>query len=57
MLVHSFSPSNLWFDDFARFCAMFGLTAGVDRLVTTTAGNGITLHLAWVHGDERYLER
>lgn len=57
MLVHSFSPQNLWLDDFAAFCALFGLHAGVDKLVTTTAGTGMTLHLGWVHGDPGYLEK
>lgn len=56
MLVHSFSPQNQWFGDFAAFASLFGLRkVEVDRLVTTSAGNGMPLHLGWVHGDERYL--
>lgn len=55
MLVHSFSPSNMWFDDFAAFASLFGLEAGVDRLVSTTTPSGMPLHLGWVHGDERFL--
>lgn len=54
-LVHSFSDKNLWFDDFAAFASLFGLTAKVDQLVSTTARNGLPLYLGWVHGDERYL--
>jgi hypothetical protein len=57
MLVHSFSKPNLWFEDFAAFCSLFGLQAEVDRLASTAAGNGLPLHLAWVHGDERFLQR
>jgi hypothetical protein len=56
MLVHSFSPQNLWFDDFSEFCALFGLIAQVDGIASTTLGNGVVLHLGWVHGDQRYLE-
>lgn len=55
MLVHSFSDKNLWFDDFAAFVRLFALTAEVDKLVSTTARNGLPLHLGWIHGDERYL--
>jgi hypothetical protein len=55
MLVHSFSKDNLWFDDFAEFCSLFGLSPGVDRLVTAGASGGMPLHLGWVHGDERFL--
>jgi hypothetical protein len=57
MLVHSFSPENLWFDDFAQFCALFGLVAQLDGIASTTLGNGVVLHLGWVHGDGRYLEK
>lgn len=56
MLVHSFSPTNRWFDDFAEFCALFELTAAIDTIASTTTVSGIELHLGWVHGDERYLE-
>jgi hypothetical protein len=55
MLVHSFSPSNTWFADFAAFASVFDLKAEVGHLMTTKARNGMPLHIAWVHGDERYL--
>jgi len=55
MLVHSFSPTNQWFDDFAAFVSLFGRRAEVDRLVTTIVSKGVPLHLGWVHGDEKYL--
>lgn len=56
MLVHSFSPRNTWYEDFAAFAAVFGLKAEVGRLLSTKARNGMPLHIAWVHGDERYLQ-
>jgi len=55
MLVHSFSPTNQWFDDFAAFVSLFGRKAEIDRLVTTVVSKRMPLHLGWVHGDERYL--
>ena len=55
-LVHSFSPTNLWFEDFSAFVALFGTEAAVDQLITVRAANGFPLLLAWVHGDEGYLE-
>ena len=57
MLVHSFSPSNLWLDDFAECCKVFKSSCAADRLASTTAANRIALHLGWGHGDERYRER
>lgn len=56
MLVHSFSPDNLWFDDFALFASLFGLQASIGQVVTTTARNGMPLHLGWVHGNDQYLK-
>lgn len=55
MLVHSFSPTNRWFDEFKAFVALFGATAEVGKLLTVKARNNMPLHLAWVHGDERFL--
>lgn len=55
MLVHSFSPTNQWFDDFAAFVSLLGRKAEVDHLVTAVVSKGMPLHLGWVHGGERYL--
>jgi len=51
MLVHSFSPQNLWFEDFASFASALGLKVAVGKVATTAARSGIPLHLGWVHGD------
>jgi hypothetical protein len=56
MLVHSFSESHQWFNDFENFCALFGLRAHVGQLVTTNVGD-MPLHLGWVHGDERFVAK
>lgn len=55
MLVHSFSPANRWFEDYKAFVALFGTTAELGKLSTVKARNNMPLHLAWVHGDERFL--
>ena len=55
MLVHTFSPENRWFEDFAAFASFFGANAEIGRLATSTARNGLSLHLGWVHGEEKWL--
>jgi hypothetical protein len=55
MIVHSFSPTNQWFDDFSMFVSLLGHTAEIGRLVSTKAWRGIPLHVGWAHGDERFL--
>ena len=55
MLVHSFSTSNRWFEEYKAFVGLFGVIAEVGRLATVCAKDNMPLHLAWVHGDERFL--
>jgi hypothetical protein len=55
MVVHSFSPSRLWFDDFARFVEAMGGSAEPDRACTLELQDGMTLMLGWASGDERFL--
>jgi len=57
MLVHSFSKSNEWFDDYSQFLALFGLNAKVDSLVFAKNISGINLYFSWVKGDEKYLDK
>ena len=56
MVVHTFSPTNEWFEDYQAFIALLGLKGGIDHAVIKTLSSGINLHLAWVHGDERFLK-
>ncbi len=56
MVVHTFSRTNKWLDDYLEFLSLYGLEGGIDRANTVQIGPGINLHFAWVHGDERYLE-
>lgn len=57
LLVHSFSPENLWFEDFAGFVQLFGQSAQVDRIVRMDGDRVPALHFAWVHGNETSLRR
>jgi len=57
MIVHSFSKSNEWFDDYSQFLALFGLNAEPDSLVFAKNINGIGLYFSWVKGDEKYLDK
>lgn len=56
MLVHSFSSTHQWFEDFAAFVGLYGRETAVGELVTVQARAGLPLHLAWVQGHERFLE-
>ena len=57
MIVHSFSRTSEWFDDFAEFAKLFGLTAAPGRLLTFSLPSGKPMHLAWAAGHPSYLER
>ena len=56
MVVHSFSKTNEWFEDYQYFLSLFDLEAGINQAVTTKIANEINLSFAWVHGSEKYLE-
>jgi hypothetical protein len=55
VLVHSFSQSDVWFDDFVKFVGMFGVEGVRDKVVTAREVEGIKLHFAWIRGEEKYL--
>jgi hypothetical protein len=57
MLVHSFSRSNEWFDDYSGFLGLFNVSAKPDSLVFAKSISGIDLYYGWVKGDERYLDK
>jgi hypothetical protein len=57
MLVHSFSQSHEWFDDYSAFSRLLGFDAEVNRVVSVGQRGGIELHLGWVCGDQQYLNR
>jgi hypothetical protein len=56
MLVHSFSQSDEWFNDYRRFVALFGAGAEPNAVVAAKRDAGIRLYFAWVRGEKRYLD-
>jgi hypothetical protein len=56
MLVHSFSPENLWFEDFAAFAALFEIQAELNHLHLARKFPGLTLYLGWVKGNPEFLK-
>ena len=57
MLVHSFSQSDEWFEDYARFASLLGSKAAKNKLVSVGSRSGIPLHLGWVRGAPCYLNK
>lgn len=57
MLVHSFSPTGKWFDDYASFLNLFGAEAEIDHASQLGFFSGIPLFVGWAKGDERFRAR
>jgi len=57
MLVHSFSQSNEWFDDYAAFVGLFGEQTDPNSLVYVGERKNVDLYLGWVTGEPEYLEK
>ena len=55
MVVHTFSPTDEWFDDYSAFLKVLGLSAGINEIASKRLASGVRLHLAWVHGSESWL--
>lgn len=56
MVVHTFSKTNEWLQDYQYFLSLFDLEAGINQAVTLKLADEINLSFAWVHGSEKYLE-
>lgn len=55
MIVHSFSPTSMWFQDFAAFAALFDIEAKKGEPAEATLSNGKKLRIGWAQGDPSYL--
>lgn len=55
MLIHSFSQTDEWFEDYQAFIAIFGGLALVNRIVSIPLRSEISLHFVWVRGDAKFL--
>jgi hypothetical protein len=56
MLVHSFSQTDQWLDDYARFVSLFGTAGTLNQLSEASNESGMPLFLGWVRGDKKYLD-
>ena len=57
MAVHSFSQSNRWFPEYQSFARLYGVEAEIGKTSTVRVGSGMKLHIVWVHGEEKCLNR
>ena len=62
MMVHSFSQTNDWFEDFGQFAMLFDVKAEVNSIVYALRSRHrqpkfkeIDLYLGWVRGEEKFL--
>ena len=55
MIVHSFSPQRLWFDDYRQFAFALGGKAEPDQPCWVFTPNGGRLLLGWATGDDAFL--
>ena len=55
LLVHSFSQTHEWLDDYERFLGLFGSGAAAGNVATLRSDGPVQLHATWVCGAERYL--
>jgi hypothetical protein len=51
MLVHSFSSTSEWFDDFKAFARLFDAEADLDQLLQAGRLSDIDLYLGWIKGE------
>jgi hypothetical protein len=51
MLVHSFSPTNEWFEDFDKFAGLYDIQPELGKISSAGHVNGIDLYLGWVKGE------
>jgi hypothetical protein len=55
MLVHSFTDTHAWFEDYASFARLLGADAELDALVHVGERERIDLYLGWVTGEADFL--
>ena len=56
LIVHSFSQTDEWFDDFASFLALYGATGQIGQLVGLGVFDQIATYAGWARGDKKFLE-
>lgn len=56
MLVHSFSQSEEWLEDYQAFLNLFEVRAEPNQLVFVKRTQGIDLYCGWAKGNAKYLK-
>jgi len=56
MLIHSFSPTDRWYEDFAAFAALFNRSPKIGELVDVGSCGSVKLHIGWCKGDQKFRE-
>jgi hypothetical protein len=51
MLVHSFSPTSEWYEDFENFAGLYGAQTELNKIIALGRSNGIDLYIGWVKGE------
>lgn len=54
MLVHSFSPTDRWFEDFSAFAGLFGVKPRIGNLAAVGNCGDVSLSIGWCKGDQRF---
>lgn len=54
MLVHSFSPSDRWFEDFKIFASLFELKPVIGKLGFLGKRKDVELYAGWCKGDQKF---
>ena len=55
MLVHSFSKTREWFDDYSNFASLFGIASQHSTVHFVKRINDVNLYIAWITGEKEYL--
>jgi hypothetical protein len=55
MVVHSFSPTKRWFEDFSAFARLVGGEPRPETLMRSTAPTSRPLYIGWAAGDPAFL--
>lgn len=50
MIIHSFSPENMWLEDFQAFARMFGVDVEPGKPAIVRPGEGVPLMIGWASG-------
>lgn len=57
MLVHSFSQTHKWFENYRDFAALYGCDAEIDKIQFLKDIKGLKLYSGWITGNPKYLTK